>query len=230
MVRARATDFRAKEVVRLQFDPLQAKKSINTGLKSLTKFEKRLRKEFPGFELDALVHLPALCDALLKAQRRAQNHSSSAGTQQTINAAAKWRRVLLPFAQSLAEAGKIDTKAVATIERGLGANDTAQDVADLVNLLSPLRDSIERSIGAGSLATARSAANDALSALGGVGSKDEAAIDERDRLATLITQLHERLRSAVAAVTSFQDATALVPPLAAGGGSKLPTSPPVQPQ
>lgn len=231
VVLSRADGFRPKEIVRLQFDPLEAKKAVNTGLKTVKKFDKRLRKDFPGFEVDVLTHLPSVCDALLSAQRRAKGGSSAAGSREIINAATKWRRVLLPQAQSLAEAGKIDANAVSKIERGLGATDTAQDVAELVELLLPLRDSIELSLGAGALRRAQLAANEALAALGSVGSSDEEAEDDRDRLATLIIQLHERLRSAVAAVTSFHDATTLVPSLSTGGGAKVaPESAPAKPE
>ncbi|MBE2252883.1 MAG: hypothetical protein IAE78_25345, partial [Myxococcus sp.] len=69
---ASARELRPKEVKRLQFDPIEAKRACNTGLTTLKKHSKRLRDDFPGFEVDELLLLPELCDALKGAQRKAQ--------------------------------------------------------------------------------------------------------------------------------------------------------------
>lgn len=171
--------------------------------------------------MDELLLLPELCDALKSAQRKARTAASAAGTRDTISSAVKWRRVLLPLAESLAETGKVDAREVQTIARGTGTSDTVQDVLDLVELLTPTRAVVEAVLGSGGLANASAAAKAALAAMGSVGEDNTDEAEERDRLATLVTRLHERLRSGVAAVTSYHEALALVPPLAAGGGAKL---------
>ncbi len=221
-------ELRRKEIVRLQYDPIEAKRACNTGLKTVNKNLKALRDDFPGFEVEVLLLLPALCDELLRAQRKARGAASTAGTRDDINVAVKWRRLLLPMAQSLAEAGKVDAKEVQKIEKGSGASDTAQDVLDLVALLTPVRAAVETAIAPGTLSSANADAATALSALGGVGEGNQDAALDRDRLATLVVRYHERLRSAVAAVTSYNEALSLVPPLASGGGAKVlaPEKPP----
>ena len=92
---------------------------------------------------------------------------------------------------------------------------------ELVDLLTPMKAAAESVLGAGALANASAAAKAALAAIGSVGEDNSEEGDQRDRLATIVTQLHERLRSAVAAVTSYNEALSLVPPLASGGGAKL---------
>lgn len=217
----RAQDLRPKEVVRLQFDPVEAKRACNTGLKTAKKHARPLREKFPGFSLDELLLLPDLCDALKNAQRKAQNASSPARSREIINGATKWRRALLPLAQTFAEAGKVDAREVAVIASGTGVSDTVQDVLDLVELLAPMKTAAESVLGAGALGNASSAAKAALAAIGSVGEDNSEEGDQRDRLATIVTQLHERLRTAVAAVTTYNEAATLVPPVASGGGAKL---------
>lgn len=225
----RAADLRQKEVARLQFDPVEAKRACSTGLKTAKKHTRILRDQFPGFAVDELLLLPELCDALKNAQRKAQNATSPARSREIISGAVKWRRALLPLAQTFAEADKIDAREVAVITKGTGTSDTVQDVLELVDLLTPMKAAAESVLGAGALANASAAAKAALAAIGSVGEDNSEEGDQRDRLATVVIQLHERLRSAVAAVTSYNEALSLVPPLASGGGAKL-TAPEVAPK
>jgi len=55
--------------------------------------------------------------------------------------------------------------------------------------------------------------------LGGTGAEtpeSRKAANRRDRLATLVVLRHDRMRAAVAAVTSYREAPSLVPPLQDG--------------
>lgn len=211
------------EVQPLRVDPLGAKAAVNTGLKALVKFEPVLVRDFKGFDLKALHELPELCDRLRRAQRDVEQAGGAKNVLALVGAALSHRRALLAFAQSLAERGLVDAKALAKIERGSGQTDNLQDVLDLVTLLEPLKARVEAALERGVLDAARDATTRALSAQGS-GSDDLSELtSRRDRLGTLIMQRHERLRAAMAAVTSMSEAMKRVPPLATGAA---PASPP----
>ena len=220
-----------KAVQQLSFDPVFAKGSIREGLKQLGKWRAVLKKDHKGFKLDELDALLELVDRVIVQQRIVQTAVSGRPLKEVLPAALEWRRKLLPFAQSLVAAGFVDGARVEAIVRGQGAVDNVSDVADLVGLLQAQSKRVEAMFGAGALKAAATASEDALSALG-VNRKPslevEAAADLRDRYATLVVLGHDRLRAALAAVTSYRDAAKLVPPLADGAKGK-PTDKPEAP-
>ena len=217
-----ALELRPKEVVRLAFDPLTAKGACRDGLAKLKPHRTELSRASPGFDLSELESLPSLCDRLIAEQRKVQLAISGPSAAAALPAAQVWRRKLLPLAQSLAEAGTLDGASLARILKGVGVSDQLQDVLDLVGLLAPRRALVEAAHGSGALAQAEDAARKAVAALGkGKAPTEEVGVaaELRDRYATLITRRHDRLRAAMAALTSYRGVEQLVPSLSEGRGS-----------
>lgn len=214
-----------KAVQQLGFDPVFAKAAIREGLKQLGKWRKDLLKNHKGFKLDELDALPELVDRVILQQRIVQTAIGARPLKEVLPAALEWRRKLLPFAQSLAAAGLIDGARVEAIVKGQGPIDNVNDVADLAALLKAQERRVEAIFGAGALTAAVKASRDALSVLGvnqDSSVEVEDAADLRDRYATLVVLGHDRLRAALAAVTSYRDAARLVPPLLDGSKAKAP--------
>lgn len=214
-----AQALRAAEVKQLRFVLLDAKSATRDGLRRLEKYAAVLARDYRGFDLPALRRLPELCDRAIAQQRIVQKATRAAALEVVLPPAQVWRRKLLTLAQSLSESGAVDARKLAPIAAGLGALDNVQDVLDLVKLLTPHEAKVEAIHGAGALGLAERAAKAAFEVLGaGRGDSDavEDAADLRDRYATLILRLHDRLRAALAAVTTYADASTLVPPLNSG--------------
>lgn len=216
------------ELKQLKFDPLLAKKACDTGLKLLKPYRAALKAKYVSFNLGELDELPAIADRLRVEQRKVNNTSGAAGSQESILKGLSWRSQLMPIAEGLAKAKKLDQKKLAVIVRGQGPSDNLQDVLDLVALLADHRAVVEAIAGADALTSATEAANLALGRQGTIGELDAETIDRRDRYATLLTQRHDRLRTAYAAATSFAEALERVPPLRSGGGPKKQQTEPAQ--
>lgn len=218
-----AADLRKKEIAQLSFDPLTAKAACRDGLQHLKPYRSVLARDYPGFELAEVDSLLELCDRTAKLQRKVQQGQSGPSAMELLPAAASYRRTLLPLAQSLATSGAVDAAEVRRIEKGSGASDLLQDVADLVELLTPLQGKVEGLLGVGVLKKAADVSASAVSALGkGTATPEEISLaaDLRDRYATLIVRRHDRLRSAISAVTSWREADTLVPSLNDGAKKK----------
>ncbi len=230
-VKSAALALRPKEVGQLSFDPLYGKGATKKGLVFVDKYRAVLKKKYPGFDLSELDSLPELADRIAEQQRIVQKSSQAGSFTDLVPELTSWRRRLMSSAQALAETGAVDRKALAAIEKGSGPADLARDVADLVELLTPQRAKVEAFIG-GTLSAAKAIADAAIAALGG-GATNEKAIatarDLRDRYASLFVARHDRLRSAIAAVTSYREAETLVPPLFPGNPGKKPGAPPAEP-
>jgi hypothetical protein len=218
------------EVKQLKFDPLFAKTACDTGLKLFKPHRGELKAKYSSFNLDELDELPVIADRLRAVQRRIQTASGAAGSLESILEGLSWRGQLMPIAESLAKANKVDQKKVGVITRGRGQSDNVQDVLDLVALLTDHRAVVEAIAGANALTSATNAANRALGKQGTTGELDADAVNRRDRYATLLTQRHDRLRSAYAAVTSFAEALEQIPALRSGGSVKKQPEPPAPPQ
>ncbi len=204
-----------REVQRLRFDPLVAKAACAAGLAYLKTRSSELKRNHPGFDLDALQALPQLCDRASAAQREAEKASTvRVGTApELVDAVREWRRKLMPVAEGLAANGKLDAKALDRIRAGKGALDLVRDVEELAALMVPVRGLVEAVCGEGVLEKADAAAKAALSAMGLSPQDTEAARvagDLRDRYATLVSIGHERLVATVAALSSIKEAQEIV--------------------
>lgn len=220
---------RKEDVLPLRFDPMVAKQVCTAGLVFLTQHLPTLRKQHPGIDLKALQALPAVCVLLSLAQHAAEQTRAADGASESeiVNAALTWRKKLLPFAVGLVANGLVDADEVTRIRRGRGHVDALRDVVDLVKLLTPHEELVSAACGKGALAQAQAAADEGLRVLG---LKDDAqsraATDLRDRYATLVYAGHDRLRVAVAAVSSFEEAQTIVRALRTNPRRKKPLASP----
>jgi hypothetical protein len=227
--RAQALDKSA--VVRLRFDPAVAKQVTNAGVAFIAPHRATLAKDHPGFDLVAFDALPMLCDRILdlKAQLDESRRVRGVKPRDLIARALEWRRKLMPLAETLAATGKLDGDRLARIHAGAGSVDNVRDVIDLVALLDPHRAMAEDLCGANAFTLATDAANQARAAMN-LGDPDSeastAAGDLRDRYATLVEQDHDHLRIAVATLTSYRKAEAIVGSLTTRVGSGKASTPP----
>ncbi len=204
------------DVVRLAFDPLEAKHSVNTGLKVIEKHRATLSKNFPGFNLDELDELPEIFERLRAAQLLVHQAGQPSNVLSLVKRALAYRRELISFARTMAERALVDVRELTKIEAGSGQSDNLDDVKRLAKLLEPVRARVDAAIEAGILELANQSAVDALAAQGG-GTADLSTLTERrDRLATLVVQRHDRVRAAMAAVTSMNEAMTRIPALLQG--------------
>ena len=214
----KALELAEEAVQQGHFDPLGAKQSCVAGLAYLNENQSLLAKKYPGFELDELEGLPGLCDRISDARRSVADgrHWRDPNATAQVATALASRRKLLAVAQALSISGKVPTLSVARIRSGRGQVDQLQDVLALVVLLSPHQKAVEVLCGQGALDSARRAAKSAQEALGtqvSVSPQTRKSADLRDRYATLIIQGHDRLRAAVAAISSYRKAAQIVAPL-----------------
>lgn len=213
----------------LRIDPLTAKRAFNAGIAIVSENQVELKRLFPGANLEEIFALPVLCDRFAVANSNAissRRIKPPSAARPLIATALLWRRKLMSVAQTLVANGKVDAVAVARIRAGRGPLDGVTDVVALVALLKPFPDVIEVTCDASALSQASSAATAALSALGSEAAPDTAAIDLRDRYATLIARGHDRLRVAVAVLRSYREAAEVVGVLTKHAPRKLKVVPP----
>lgn len=204
------------DVVRLQFDPLDAKHSMNTGIKVIEKYRATLKKNFPGFDLDEIDELPEIFERLRATQLLVHRAGQPSNVLSLVKRALGYRRELINFARAMAERALVDVRELTKIEEGSGQTDNLDDVKRLAKLLEPVRARVDAAIEAGILELANQSAVDALAAQGGGTADLSTLTDRRDRLATLVVQRHDRVRAAMAAVTSMNEAMARIPALLQG--------------
>jgi hypothetical protein len=225
----RALALPASEVQRnLHIDPLTAKRAVSSGLGFVSTRKPALAKLFPGADLGELMLLPALCDHLALAQKRVAAKRRRAGPslkRPLIADSLSWRRKLMSVGASLVSSGQVGAEALQTIREGRGTLDGVTDVVSLVTLLTPYRSVVEATFGVDALKKASASAKTALAALGSQEPADEAAADLRDRFATLITRGHDRLRTAVAVLSSYSEAADIVGSLVKHSPHKPKTAP-----
>jgi hypothetical protein len=217
---SRARALNDDEVVQLRFDPLVAKHMCKDGLRYLHRHRGTLADQYPGFDLEVLGQLPVMCDRIVGLQYELSKSRAPTGSKRLIDGALSWRRRLMPIAQSLAINGKLDAKTLADIQAGTGTVDNVQDVLALTSLLADHQRFVEAACDTGALTTARTMAEAAMQAIKS-GSPDNVEVSEtsdlRDRYATLVERDVDRLRLAVAALTSSAKAEAIVGPIRGGG-------------
>ena len=233
LVRAQA--LARAEVVQLRFDPLSAKGACHAGLTYLAAYKEQLdSRHFDSVLLEAL---PALCDRIVELQNTLAKARTQGKTKVTdaVEAALVWRRKLMPIAEALGANEKVDSAELERIRSGFGPVDNVTDVIDLVELLEPHRSKVVEMCGASALNLAQDSARAALQVLR-LGNPDTEAARQaaelRDRYATLVERGHDRLRVAVAMLTSFSEAEEIVKSLRAGRGgpkAKEPEVPTTQP-
>ena len=212
-----AKNLAANEVQRgLHVDALTAKRSSTAGIELVTKQKAQLEKKLPEFNFIELNALPVLCERFAVANSAAVasrhiRHAAPAGP--LVVKAKAWRRKLMPVAKALETNGKIQPDDLTSLGTGRGQVDAVVGLLALVKLLTPHRDSVEATCGASALSDAAHVANEALSLIGSDQKPNIDPMDLRDRYATLISRGHDRLRTAVAVLSSYREAEELVGPL-----------------
>jgi len=226
----------AEEIVPLRYEPVVAAQACNQGLSFLKDHRPMLMKGYPGIDMKELQILPALCLQLSLAKLDVQRLSAETGASQTetVAAALEWRRKLIVLAEALAANALVSATEVSRIREGQGTVDYLTDVIALVALLKPHEAIVEATCGKGALVDAEKQAHAGLTYLGTLNdptlrAQERAAIELRDRFATLVTNGHDRLRVAVAAVSSFREAQEIVPSLFGGRKRKAKASEEVEP-
>ncbi len=233
MLLQRAEALAHGRVTTLHFDPFVAKRACVDGLAYLDQHAERLAAHHPGFDLQQLQALPELCDRIVAQQHTLTllKHTRTAKHKALIAAALEWRRKLKHLARTLAATDAIDAATLTRLLSGFGHRNYASDVLDLLDLLAPHEALVERVFGPGAFEKASSTATAALEAIG-VAAKDteaiRAAVSRRDRYATLVEQGHERLRVAVASLSSLRESMAIVAPLSTGARRRR-TREPIKP-
>lgn len=218
----------------LHIHPVLAKRAFTAGLAFLAEHDAEISKRYPGLELEELRSLPALCDRLGDAQHAVGGESPihSKASRALFAAGLRWRRKLMPVAATLAANGKLDQDALAEVRAGNGTADNLRDVIDLVELLQPHNALVELACGHSALAEATTAARAALDAMGSQTTSTaerRRAIDVRDRIATVVLMGHDRMRVAVALMSSIRHAINLVGPLSRRGTRRIKVLSPVEP-
>ena len=210
-----AQDLAKGEVVMLRFDPVAAKQGCVDGLTFLEANLDEITKHSPGFKLDELRALPKLCERVVDLQHVLTKLKFVRGVKakELIASAIDWRRKLMPIAESLALNGKVDRDEYERVVLGTGAFDNVTDVLDLVELLTPHASVVTNVCGPSALIEAADVGREALN-LVRIATSESAetrqAADLRDRYATLIERRHDRLRVAIAVLTSYREAESIV--------------------
>jgi len=214
---AGAQGVRIESLRRLTFDPIEARRACVVGLTTLQASLDTLKKSHPGFDVKSLMGLPELCTRVSDLQHLidAKRQVEGAFELTLVSDARAWRKKLMPLANACVVMGRIDAIEVARIRSGPRTTLAyLRDVQDLVKLLAGHEDIVDTTYGENALERAGTAAQRAIAVLGLTDNAElREAIDLRDRFATLLFEGHDRLRVAVAAVTSYTRAAALVPPL-----------------
>ena len=150
----------------------------------------------------ALAHPPNHALAVCYAASVVSNATTpDTGLRGKLAEAAALRRVLLSAARSLRDAGALDAKAVAAIERGSGPRDAAEDCVALAALFTKNAVKLRGKHPVTSAQVTRAAAvgSEVMAALKpkrarGAAKDASADVDARDRLWTLLNQTHTELR------------------------------------
>jgi hypothetical protein len=220
-----AHEVKAEDVIRLAFDPLEATRVCADGIQELEKHRGAIATLYPSFNLTELEMLPELCKRIIKTQYAVDKLRQRPNVyQDRVLVVLDWRRRLMAVAEALLANGRIDAEVLAAIHGSRGQLAQVQDVPALCTVLAPFEATVNEACGKGALAHAREAVTEALGAAG-VASESESeareTADLRDRFATLVGRLHDRLRVALSLVTSYKQARELLPPLNSRSHQKL---------
>ncbi len=191
--RARAAALPSKEVRGLGGDPALAAHNVGVAIAALAPHRKAIGELPAPFSKAALAALPSLAAAVVHAHAQV-DRSSTGDTKKDLARASAVRALLLNAAVTLADAKALPPAKVATIKKGSGPRDLAQDCVDLAALFRANAAAIKgkTAIGKDTIDEAGALGERLLAALKPKGAKGKpsaevrAAIDLRDRLWTLL--------------------------------------------
>ena len=196
--RARAAALPSKEVRGLGGDPALAAHNVGVAIAALAPHRKAIGELPAPFSKAALAALPSLAAAVVHAHAQV-DRSSTGDTKKDLARASAVRALLLNAAVTLADAKALPPAKVATIKKGSGPRDLAQDCVDLAALFRANAAAIKGKTAIGKDVVDEAATvGDALLALlkpkAGKGKPSagvRSAVDDRDRLWTLLVQGYE---------------------------------------
>lgn len=200
---ARALD--KAEVKAFRTDPVIALQNVTDGVRAVIEVgESRLASELPMLDLAHLRDLVNLAIATSFAVRRAENITAS-GSLPMLKEATVLRARLLAGAEALAAAGLLPAARVSKIRKGRGAIDWAADCVELAALFKENAEAIrgKSPISAADVKRAGELGAELLNVIKPKGStrdkkskEQREAIEDRDRLGTLLAQRYAPVRRA----------------------------------
>ena len=196
--RAKAAALAPRDVLTLRADVALVAHNVAIAVEALAPHGKALGALPAPFSLPALQALPRLAAAVVYAAAQV-DRSSPGEARKLVARAAELRARLLNAAVSLADAGLVSKARVARIQKGRGPRDQAQDCVDLAALFREAAAAIKGKTAIGKDVVDEAATvGDALLALlkpkAGKGKPSagvRSAVDDRDRLWTLLVQGYE---------------------------------------
>jgi len=197
----------AGDVIPMRADPMLALHNVRVGVASMQGQQDRLKKELPALAHGAIEGLDELALAVVFASSqvdRQVGHGKRVAT--VLRRGRELRELLLGVADMMAKVGLIPAEPVKKIRQGRGQFDTADDLVQLAALFRKHADKLKGKspLTGEHIKEAAALGTELLGLLrpgGAAKPKDtpaelKAAIDDRDRLWTLLVGRHKELRRA----------------------------------
>lgn len=196
-----------EQVVPLKLDVNLIFANVGQGVSAVLPQLGRLRAELPLLPIDDLAKLPLLAEALLYAHAESQRHHQPAKRQEIDEKRTELlalREPLLLQAEVFAHLGLLPNDRVAQIRGGKGLFDAAQDGVALSDLYAEYRDRLagKHPFGDAQLARVAALGQALLQVITPDGARSPipaaaaAAMDDRDRIYSLLVLRHAELRKA----------------------------------
>lgn len=219
-----------------RLDPVLAYHNVQAGLTALQPHRDELKRALPLLDHGAIFDLEALAQAVIFASTQVGGKIRSDGEIKTLLAEAnQLRALLLSTADALVLSGIFKAPVIAKIRKGAGPIEKARDCVELASLYGKTPQSMltQRLVRSEHLLRASELGTILLGRLRPASARrkvadtpDRAAVDRRDRLATLLWQRYRDLRRAAYYLWG-DDLDAHVPPLQARVKVRSRKAPPV---
>lgn len=191
------------DVLPYRLDPDIAITNIRTAMKVVEVHRDQIPKHLPKVDIKALESLPSLALATKRSAMIAEETVPSEKiVSQKLHEARQIRTTLLPVVAGLASTGLVPRQAYLDILKGRGPRDTAGDCVAIADVFRSHKDAIKgkHSADPAMIEKAASVGSWLLQELRAPGAKStkasspSAAVDTRNRLATLLVERYETLQ------------------------------------
>jgi hypothetical protein len=192
----------ADRVVACRHDVTIAAVNVKDGVEQLMAEEKRIRRELPTVNLAEIEELIELSIALSWAQAQVERAGLPGTIRERMTEGMRVRALMLAAAEALALAGVIPEREVARIRSGHGMFDTARDCVELAGLFTAHAEQVsgKTTVSAELIEQATVIGTDLLHSLRPMSARrkptpeQQQALDDRDRLWTLVQERHRLMR------------------------------------
>lgn len=193
--------------------------NVSAGVGAVLADKERIEREIPGFDCAQAADLPELVLAVIYAAGLIDRNAPTE-TREKMARANELRGKLLPAAEVLANAGLLPTHEVARIRKGTGSIDTADDLVALARLFTDHADAIrgKTAITAVEVREASDLGTELRTLLRPAGARKapmdaelSQALENRDRLFTLLVERYDLVRRAGAWIFGLEKVGELVP-------------------